>query len=77
VTRERLVASARTLLYEQGVERTTIAEIAEAADVPPGNVYYHFKTKDRLIEAQQSPPTRATSSTCSALSSDTAALKHG
>ena len=49
--RERLVASARNLLYEQGVERTTIAEIAEAADVPPGNVYYYFKTKDELVEA--------------------------
>jgi TetR/AcrR family transcriptional repressor of nem operon len=49
--RERLVASARTLLHQQGVERTTIADIAEAADVPPGNVYYYFKTKDELIEA--------------------------
>ena len=49
--RERLVASARTLLHQQGVERTTIAEIAEAADVPPGNVYYYFKTKDELVEA--------------------------
>jgi len=49
--RERLVASARTLLHQQGVERTTIADIAEAADVPPGNVYYYFKTKDELVEA--------------------------
>ncbi len=49
--RERLVASARTLLHQQGVERTTIAEVAEGADVPPGNVYYYFKTKDELIEA--------------------------
>jgi AcrR family transcriptional regulator len=49
--RERLVASARTLLHQQGVERTTIAEVAEAADVPPGNVYYYFKTKDELVEA--------------------------
>ncbi|GAB3660149.1 TetR/AcrR family transcriptional regulator [Actinocorallia lasiicapitis] len=43
-------ASAR-VLYEQGVERTTIADIAQAADVPVGNVYYYFKTKDELIEA--------------------------
>ena len=49
--RERLVASARTLLHQQGVERTTIAEVAKAADVPPGNVYYYFKTKDELVEA--------------------------
>ena len=49
--RERLVASARELVHRQGIERPTLAEIAEAADVPPGNVYYYFKTKDQLIEA--------------------------
>jgi TetR/AcrR family transcriptional repressor of nem operon len=38
-------------LHEQGVEGTTIADIAEAADVPVGNVYYHFKTKDQLVQA--------------------------
>jgi TetR/AcrR family transcriptional regulator, transcriptional repressor for nem operon len=49
--RERLIAAASRLLYEQGVERTTLAEIAQAADVPAGNVYYYFKTKDEIIEA--------------------------
>ena len=49
--RERLVESARALLHEQGAQRTTIAEVAERADVPPGNVYYYFKTKDELVGA--------------------------
>jgi TetR/AcrR family transcriptional regulator, transcriptional repressor for nem operon len=49
--RERLVASAAELLHRQGVQRTTIAEIAEAADVPPGNVYYYFKTRDEIVHA--------------------------
>ncbi|HEY1238743.1 MAG TPA: TetR/AcrR family transcriptional regulator [Solirubrobacterales bacterium] len=49
--RERLIASAKELVHRDGVERPTLAEIAEAADVPPGNVYYYFKTKDELIEA--------------------------
>jgi AcrR family transcriptional regulator len=49
--RERLVAAACQVLYEQGVERTTLADIALAADVPVGNVYYYFKTKDQLVEA--------------------------
>jgi TetR/AcrR family transcriptional repressor of nem operon len=48
--RERLVSSARELMHQQGVERTTLAEVAHAADVPPGNVYYYFKTKDELVE---------------------------
>ena len=30
--RERLVAAARELLYRQGVEKTTLADIAQAAD---------------------------------------------
>ena len=49
--RQRLVASARELIHKQGVEKTTIADIAQAADVPVGNVYYYFKTKDELVDA--------------------------
>ena len=49
--RERLVAAARDTLHRQGVENTTLADIAAAADVPVGNVYYYFKTKDDLVEA--------------------------
>lgn len=49
--RERLVAAATKVLHEQGVEKTTIADIAQVADVPVGNVYYYFKTKDQLVEA--------------------------
>ncbi|WP_327306029.1 TetR/AcrR family transcriptional regulator [Streptomyces sp. NBC_01298] len=49
--RERLAAAAAQVLHEQGMEKTTIADIARAADVPLGNVYYYFKTKDQLVEA--------------------------
>jgi AcrR family transcriptional regulator len=49
--RERLVAGARQVIHQQGVEKTTIADIARAADVPVGNVYYYFKTKDDLVGA--------------------------
>jgi TetR/AcrR family transcriptional repressor of nem operon len=49
--RDRLVTAARRALYEQGVEKTTLADIAAAADVPLGNVYYYFKTKDALVSA--------------------------
>jgi AcrR family transcriptional regulator len=49
--RERLVESARGLIHEQGVQRTTLADIAARADVPLGNVYYYFKSKDELIGA--------------------------
>jgi TetR/AcrR family transcriptional regulator, transcriptional repressor for nem operon len=49
--RARLVGGTRQLLHEQGVEKTTLADIARAADVPVGNVYYYFKAKDELVQA--------------------------
>ncbi|MEV7021284.1 helix-turn-helix domain-containing protein [Kitasatospora sp. NPDC093558] len=49
--RRRLTAAAATVLHQKGVERTSIADIAQAAGVPVGNVYYYFKTKDDLVEA--------------------------
>src|ERR1700720_2002553 len=49
--RQRLVEGARLVLHHQGVEKTTLADIAQAADVPVGNVYYYFKTKDELVQA--------------------------
>jgi AcrR family transcriptional regulator len=49
--RERLITSAAELLHQQGVRNTTLAQIAAAADVPPGNVYYYFKTRDDLVRA--------------------------
>jgi AcrR family transcriptional regulator len=49
--RERLVDAACELVYRQGVARTTLADIAAAADVPVGNVYYYFRTKDDIIGA--------------------------
>jgi TetR/AcrR family transcriptional repressor of nem operon len=49
--RERLIYGAVQVLHAQGVEATTLADIAKAADVPVGNVYYYFKTKDDLVQA--------------------------
>jgi AcrR family transcriptional regulator len=49
--RERLIAAACELFYRQGIPSTTLADIATAADVPLGNMYYYFKTKDDLVAA--------------------------
>jgi AcrR family transcriptional regulator len=48
---ERLVTAAVRLVHQQGVEQTTLADIAKAADVPVGGVYYYFKTKDDVVAA--------------------------
>ena len=49
--RDRLIDAAIELIYRQGIETTTLADIAGAAEVPLGNVYYYFKTKDEIIDA--------------------------
>lgn len=37
-----------TLIYRHGFKETRLADIAEEANVPPGNVYYYFKTKEEI-----------------------------
>src|SRR5260370_38708399 len=49
--RSRLIQTAAKLAYRQGFRKTTLADIAEEAQVPLGNVYYYFKTKDDLAAA--------------------------
>jgi AcrR family transcriptional regulator len=49
--RAELLKAAKRLLHEQGFQRTTLADVAGAANVPLGNVYYYFKTKEALAEA--------------------------
>jgi AcrR family transcriptional regulator len=49
--RQRLIDAACQVCYARGVERTTLADVATAAGIPLGNVYYYFKTKNDLIEA--------------------------
>ncbi|NEE03580.1 TetR/AcrR family transcriptional regulator [Phytoactinopolyspora halotolerans] len=50
-TREQIVDAANRLFYEQGFERTSFASIAEAVGISRGNFYYHFKTKDAILDA--------------------------
>jgi TetR/AcrR family transcriptional repressor of nem operon len=49
--RTRLIETATKLAYTQGFRETSLADIANSADVPVGNVYYYFKTKEELAEA--------------------------
>lgn len=49
--RIRLIEAAKVLIHQQGFNLTTLADIAQEADVPLGNVYYYFKTKEAIGEA--------------------------
>ncbi len=50
-TRDRIVEEADQLFYKQGFEHTSFAQIAEALGISRGNFYYHFKTKDEILNA--------------------------
>ena len=50
-TRDRIVAAAAELFRVQGVTRTSMAQVAAAADVAPGTIRNHFATTDDLATA--------------------------
>lgn len=51
VTRQKIVTAADKLIYERGFEYTSFADIAEVVGISRGNFYYHFKTKDEILDA--------------------------
>lgn len=50
-TRDRIVEAASDLFYRQGFEHTSFSDIANAVRISRGNFYYHFKTKDDILDA--------------------------
>ena len=50
-TKEKIIDAADLLFYQNGFEATSFAEIAEVVDISRGNFYYHFKTKDEILDA--------------------------
>ncbi|MCO1654675.1 TetR/AcrR family transcriptional regulator [Pseudonocardia humida] len=51
LTRQALVDAAVRLFTERGYERTTVADIAEAADVSTRTFFLHFPTKEDVLLA--------------------------
>jgi TetR/AcrR family transcriptional regulator, acrAB operon repressor len=50
-TRTRVLDAAERVFYEKGVSRTTLADIAHAAGVTRGAIYWHFANKSDLFNA--------------------------
>jgi len=48
--RKRLIEAAQSLIHQQGFNQTTLAQIAQKANVPLGNVYYYYKSKEAIGE---------------------------
>lgn len=50
-SRNRILRAARRLLARNGLEGTTMNQIASDANTSIGNLYFYFKNKDALLEA--------------------------
>lgn len=50
-TRRQIIDAADELFYAQGFGETSFADIAEAVGISRGNFYYHFRTKDEILDA--------------------------
>jgi AcrR family transcriptional regulator len=50
-TRNHIIEAADELFYRQGFEHTSFADIADAVKISRGNFYYHFRSKDEILDA--------------------------
>jgi len=50
-TRNRIIDTAEHVFYQNGVSRSSLADIATAAGVSRGAIYWHFKNKSDLFTA--------------------------
>jgi TetR/AcrR family acrAB operon transcriptional repressor len=50
-TRNRILDAAENIFHTQGVAHTSLADVAEAANVTRGAIYWHFKNKHDLFDA--------------------------
>lgn len=50
-TRDHIVEAADRLFYERGYDHTSFSDIAGAVQISRGNFYYHFKSKNEILNA--------------------------
>jgi TetR/AcrR family transcriptional regulator, cholesterol catabolism regulator len=48
-TRERILLEASRLFRHHGYAATTLREVADAAGIKAGSIYYHFESKEQIL----------------------------
>ena len=48
--RQRIIDKADELFYQHGYEKTSFSDIAKVVNISRGNFYYHFKSKDDILD---------------------------
>lgn len=51
ISRERIVEAANRLIYTKGFNKTSVSDVADVVGITKGNLHYHFKSKEELLEA--------------------------
>lgn len=49
--RRQILQASDNLLYHKGFNQMSFTDIADASNVPRGNLYYYFKTKEEVLAA--------------------------
>jgi AcrR family transcriptional regulator len=49
VSKHKIIAATAKIIADKGLDKITVDDIAQEADVAKGSIYFHFESKDKLL----------------------------